>query len=88
MPKTTAASDDLTLDPNEIFRPKRAEKYFGLRHSQIALKIKSGEIPAPIRLSASGSAVGWLGSTLNAWHQRRLAITKGAAPPNNSTFGK
>jgi predicted DNA-binding transcriptional regulator AlpA len=74
--KASVASDNLTLDPNEIFRPKRAEKYFGLRHSQIALKVKAGEIPAPIRLSASGSAVGWLGSQLIEYHQHRLALTK------------
>jgi predicted DNA-binding transcriptional regulator AlpA len=77
--KTSVASHDLTLDPNEIFRPKRAEKYFGLRHSQIALKVKSGEIPTPIRLSPSGSAVGWLGSQLIEYHKRRLALTKKAS---------
>jgi predicted DNA-binding transcriptional regulator AlpA len=69
------ASADLTLDPNEIFRPRQARKYFGLGHSQIALKIKSGEIPAPIKLSASGSAVGWLGSQLIEYHKTRLALT-------------
>jgi predicted DNA-binding transcriptional regulator AlpA len=74
--KSSAASHDLTLDPNEIFRPRQARKYFGLGHSQIALKVKSGEIPAPIRLSPSGSAVGWLGSQINAYHQTRLALTK------------
>jgi predicted DNA-binding transcriptional regulator AlpA len=74
--KASAASHDLTLYPNEIFRPKRAEKYFGLRHSQIALKVKSGEIPAPIRLSASGHAVGWLGSQIIEYHKTRLALSK------------
>jgi predicted DNA-binding transcriptional regulator AlpA len=75
MPRN-ACESDLTLDPNEIFRPKQAEKYFGLRHSQIALKVKAGEIPAPIKLSASGSAVGWLGSQINEYHKTRLALTK------------
>jgi predicted DNA-binding transcriptional regulator AlpA len=75
-PKTSAASNDLTLDPNEIFRPARAMKYFGLRHSQLALKVKSGELPAPIKLSASGSAVGWLGSQIIEYHKTRLALTK------------
>jgi predicted DNA-binding transcriptional regulator AlpA len=69
----------LTLDPNEIFRPKRAEKYFGFKHSQIHEKVKSGELPAPIRLSASGSAVGWLGSQIIEFHQTRLALTKAKA---------
>jgi predicted DNA-binding transcriptional regulator AlpA len=70
--KASTASHDLTLDPNEIFRPKHAERYFGLRHSQIALKVKSGEIPAPIKLSASGHAVGWLGSQIIEYHKTRL----------------
>jgi predicted DNA-binding transcriptional regulator AlpA len=75
--KALTASDDLTLDPNEIFRPKQAEKYFGLRHAQLAVKVKSGEIPAPIKLSASGSAVGWLGSQIIEYHRKvRLALTK------------
>jgi predicted DNA-binding transcriptional regulator AlpA len=69
------AASDLTLDPNEIFRPRQAQKYFGLKHAQLALKVKRGEIPAPIRLSASGSAVGWLGSQLIEYHRRRLEFT-------------
>jgi predicted DNA-binding transcriptional regulator AlpA len=73
--KASVASADLTLDPNEIFRPSRARKYFGLGHSQLALKVRSGEIPAPIKLSASGSAVGWLGSQIIEYHKTRLELT-------------
>jgi predicted DNA-binding transcriptional regulator AlpA len=51
-------------------------KYFGLRHAQLAVKVKAGEIPAPIKLSASGSAVGWLGSQIIEYHKTRLALTK------------
>jgi len=79
MSPKASASDDLTLDPNEIFRPARAKKYFGFGTSQLYLKVKTGEIPAPIKLSASGSAVGWLGSQLVEYHKRRLAFTKEAA---------
>jgi predicted DNA-binding transcriptional regulator AlpA len=78
MPRNVYESE-LTLDPNEIFRPKQAEKYFGLRHSQIALKVKAGELPAPIRLSASGSAVGWTGRQIIEFHKVRLALTKAKA---------
>jgi predicted DNA-binding transcriptional regulator AlpA len=66
----------LSLDPDEIFRPARAKKYFGYGISQLYLKVKTGEIPAPIKLSASGSAVGWLGSQIIAFHRTRLALTK------------
>ena len=66
----------LTLDPNEIFRPKRAEKYFGFKHSQLDEKIKSGEIPAPFPLSESGRAVGWTGAQIIEHQRRRLAAAK------------
>jgi predicted DNA-binding transcriptional regulator AlpA len=74
--KAAVASSDLTLDPNQVFRPKDAQRYFGLKSTQIAAKVKCGEIPPPIRLSASGSAVGWLGSQLIEYHRRRLQLTK------------
>lgn len=77
MSQKACASNDLalTLDPNQIFRPREARKYFGLGHSQIAVKVKAGEIPAPIKLSGSGAAVGWLGSQIIEYHKYRLALT-------------
>ena len=76
-PKASVASADLalSLDPNEIFRPARAKKYFGYGLSQLYLKVKTGELPAPIKLSANGSPVGWLGSQINDFHKTRLALT-------------
>jgi hypothetical protein len=66
--------DDLDLDPAEIFRPRQAFRYFGLGHSQVAEKVKSGELPAPIPLSANGTAVGWTGRQLILHHRRRLQL--------------
>jgi predicted DNA-binding transcriptional regulator AlpA len=64
---------DLDLDPNQIFRPKEAEKYFGYKRSQLNEKIKSGEIDPPIPLSDSGRAVGFTGRQIIEHHRRRLA---------------
>lgn len=69
-------ADDLDLDPNEIFRPKVAEKYFGLSHSRIYELIKTGEIEPPIPLSDDGSAVGWTGRQIIEHHRRRLAAAE------------
>ena len=65
------------LSPHEIVRPAQARKYFGFGHSQLSEKIKSGEIPTPIRLTDSGRSIGWLGSQIIEWQEERLAAAKG-----------
>jgi predicted DNA-binding transcriptional regulator AlpA len=65
------------LHPNEIVRPREAEKYFGYRHSQLAEKVKVGEIPTPIKLSDSGRSVGWTGQQILEWQRARMAAAKG-----------
>jgi predicted DNA-binding transcriptional regulator AlpA len=64
----------MNIHPNEIVRLKDGPKYYGLSPTQIDAKIKTGEIPAPIPLSASGRAKGWLGHQIID-HQRRLLAT-------------
>jgi predicted DNA-binding transcriptional regulator AlpA len=59
------------LDPNEIFRLDEGTRLFGLKPSQIAEKIKSGELPKPLKLTESGRAKGWTGEQINQ-HYRKL----------------
>ena len=67
------------LHPNEIVRKCDGPKYFGLGHTQIEEKIKSGEIEPPMALSDSGRAKGWTGEQIIRHQQRRLSrIRKGA----------
>jgi len=73
MPEFKKLPDDLDLDPNEVFRPKQARKYFGYGHSQLAEKVKTGEIDPPIPLSETGTAVAWTGRQLILHHRKRLA---------------
>jgi predicted DNA-binding transcriptional regulator AlpA len=54
----------MPIHPNEIVRVKDGPRFFGLSDTQIETKIKKGEIPAPMSLSASGRAKGWLGSQI------------------------
>jgi hypothetical protein len=83
----TICEDDLDIDPNEIFRPRQASKYFGLGLSQLAAKVASGEIEAPYPLSPSGNAVGWTGAQLIRHHRKRVELAKANRNPNNSQLG-
>jgi predicted DNA-binding transcriptional regulator AlpA len=67
------------MDPNEIVRTKNGKKVFGLGPTQIAKKIKLGEIPTPIKLSESGRASGWTGRQINEY-RRQQAQRIEAAP--------
>jgi hypothetical protein len=59
---------------------REGPRYFGYRHTQLDEKIRSGEIPAPLSLSASGRAKGWLGRQIIEHHRRLLALAnKGGA---------
>ena len=60
------------LHPNEIVRFKDGHKFFGLRHSALSEKIKSGEIPTPMDLSGNGRAMGWTGAQIIEHQRRRL----------------
>jgi hypothetical protein len=67
-------AEQLGIDLAETFRPARAYPFFGLKHSQVAEKVKSGEIEPPIPLTETGKAVGWTGYQLAKHHWRRLQL--------------
>jgi hypothetical protein len=69
-------ADELGINLAEIFRPQRAYALFGLKHTQVAEKIRSGEIERPIPLSESGTAVRWTGRQMVIHHYRRLVAAK------------
>lgn len=58
------------LEPRQIVRWHDGPRYFGYKLTQLAKKIKEGEIPAPFALSDSGRATGWFGSQIIEWQQR------------------
>jgi predicted DNA-binding transcriptional regulator AlpA len=64
------------IEPNRIYRRREAEKYFGLRESQIDREIKLGNIPAPMKLTPNGRACGWLGKVILKWQADRLAASQ------------
>ena len=63
------------LYPDLLYRINDARKYFGYRPTQLAERIKSGDVPAPVRLSSSGRAAGWFGRQIIAWQAERIAAS-------------
>jgi predicted DNA-binding transcriptional regulator AlpA len=64
------------IDPSRIYRTREAEKYFGLRESQIAREVAAGNIPAPMKITPNGRARGWLGRVIIKWQEQRLAASQ------------
>lgn len=56
-----------------IIRLSELPTYVGLQRTQIDELIKAGEFPAPVKLSDTGRAKGWLEHEIVAWQQMRLA---------------
>jgi predicted DNA-binding transcriptional regulator AlpA len=63
----------MQIHPNEIVRLKDAYRYFGYTETQLAEKVRAGEIPPPMSLSATGRAKGWLGSQIIEYQARLMA---------------
>jgi predicted DNA-binding transcriptional regulator AlpA len=61
------------LVPDQIYRWNEGWKFFGYRSTQLEEKIEAGEIPAPIPLSDTGRAVGWLGRQIIEWQADTVA---------------
>jgi len=59
--------------PTRILRKPEVMKFAGMRHTQLNEHIAKGEFPAPIKLTDSGRAVGWLEHELIEWMERRTA---------------
>lgn len=62
-----------------VYRLRDLPAFVGLRRTQIAELIKTGEFPTPIPLSDSGRAVAWLEADLIAWQAARCAKRERAA---------
>lgn len=60
--------------PFQIVRKHKGGPYFGYAPNQIDEKIKTGEIPAPIPLSATGRAMGWTGQMIIDHHAELMKL--------------
>jgi predicted DNA-binding transcriptional regulator AlpA len=61
-----------------IMRRREVEEFTGYRTTQLYEHIKRGDFPAPIRLTESGAALGWLSEELEAWRASRIAARDAA----------
>jgi predicted DNA-binding transcriptional regulator AlpA len=62
------------LRPNEIVRRHQGPRYFGFGLTVIDEKIKSGEIPSPMKLGER--ARGWTGQQIIDWQRARIEAAK------------
>lgn len=73
-------SDVKELGPNDVVRWHEGKRYFGFKPTQLKIKILAGEIPAPIPLTDSGRALGWLGQQILDHQAKLLAAAKHHRP--------
>lgn len=60
-----------------ILRREEVERVTGLPRSSLYERIKKGDFPKPIKLSAK--SVGWLETEVAAWQKSRIASRDGGA---------
>ena len=68
---------NLTTRPNKLLRLPRVQDLTGFGKSSIYAGVKTGNFPAPVRLSAR--AVGWRESDIFEWIESRAATATKAA---------
>ena len=61
----------------QFLRLKQVKERDGLGRSSLYARIKSGEFPAPIPLSANGRAVAWDSRAIDAWMDSRIQAAVG-----------
>lgn len=68
-----------TEKPSALIRRSEVEARTGLARATIYSMVRAGKFPAPIPLTESGRAVGWIESDIDAYLQRCI----NAARPKN-----
>ncbi len=57
----------------KFIRPRQVQAAMGWSRSTLYQKISEGVFPAPVKLDASGRAVGWPEREIAAYQQARIA---------------
>jgi prophage regulatory protein len=57
-----------------IMRRREVMAWSGYGNTALYEHIRLGEFPAPVKLTDSGCAVGWLVEELEAWRESRIAL--------------
>lgn len=56
-----------------VMRREEAMSFVGLRDTQFDLRVATGDIPSPVKITEGGRTVVWLRSELEAWLAQRVA---------------
>ena len=73
--------DVLPINPDFFYRLIEGPKYFGYQLTTQDEKIRTGEIPAPVKLSDTGRACGWFGRAILDWQKSREVHAEKLLPP-------
>jgi len=63
-------------DPGRVLRLPEVLEFAGLGRTQLLEYVARGEFPAPIRITQSGRAIGWLETELLDWRSSRVAARR------------
>src|SRR3954452_7360376 len=62
---------EASIHPDHFYRYNEGYKWFGYMSTQMNERIKSGDVPMPVRLSDDGRAKGWYGRVILAHQAKR-----------------
>ena len=74
--------------PRRILRMPAVEDRVALKESQIREKIAEGTFPKPVKLSASGRAIGFIEDEIDAYIDERLAERERGYVPSASELAR
>ena len=71
-----------------ILRLPETEQKVGLKETQIRQKVAEGTFPKPVKLSASGRAIGWLENELEAYLDELIAARERGYTPSAAELAR
>jgi len=71
-----------------ILRLPETEQKVGLKETQIRQKVAEGTFPKPVKLSASGRAIGWLEHELEAYLDELIAARERGYTPSAAELAR
>jgi prophage regulatory protein len=74
--------------PRRILRMAATEDKVGLKESQIREKVAEGKFPKPVKLSASGRAIGFIEDEIDAYIEELIAGRERGYVPSASELAR
>ncbi|MCC3245444.1 AlpA family transcriptional regulator [Methylocystis sp. WRRC1] len=65
---------------HRILRMAEVLAISGFKPTQLGVHIERGDFPAPVKLTETGRAIGWLEEEIDAWRAARIAARDAETP--------